>query len=250
MILNGGTVAGGSIAIGGTGGGAMAYLYAGSDNPSTISSTLNGTSGLVKFGQGTLVLSGNNAALTGNIYVDSGTLNIQNGGALGVTGITNVTTVAAGASLAVQGNTAVGGNSLTLNGAGVGGAGALVNVQDCNSFAGPITLNSNSQINTVSGTLTLGGLLQGAYDVTKTGSGVLAITGTNTLFGVLKVAEGTLLATNSLALGSTMGGLGPVVSDGATLAIQGGMSSAVPVVLMGSGTNGNGGWRVLADRTP
>ena len=133
MILNGGTIAGGTVAIGGTGGSTTAFFYAGSDNPGTISSTLNGNSGLVKFGSGTLVLSGNNATLTGNVYVDSGTLNIQNGGALGVTGISNFTTVAAGASVAIQGNTAVGGNSITLNGSGVGGNGALVNVQDTQS---------------------------------------------------------------------------------------------------------------------
>ena len=62
-----------------------------------MSSALKGSSGLVKFGPGTLVLSGNNAGLSGNIFVDTGTLNIQNGGALGGGGIGSLTTVAAGA---------------------------------------------------------------------------------------------------------------------------------------------------------
>ena len=124
MILNGGTLSGGTVAFS-----TPALIYAGSSNPSAISSALNDSSGLVKFGSGTLVLSANNSGLSGNIVVDSGALNIQNAGALGATGSGNITTVAAGASLEIQGNTAVGGNFITLNGTGLSGGGALQNVQ-------------------------------------------------------------------------------------------------------------------------
>ena len=115
----------------------------------------------------------------------------------------------------------MGNNYLTLNGTGVGGEGALCNVQDSNSFAGCITLNSPAEVSTPSGTLTLTGALQGGYDLTKAGTGTLVMGGVSELFRLLNVAEGTLTAENSLALGSS-GGLGATVSDGATLAVQGG----------------------------
>ena len=233
MILNGGTLAGGAVAFYGT-----PLLYAGSNDPAAISSSINCSMGLVKFGPGTLVLSGTNTGLSGNIYVNSGVLNIQNPWALGAIGTGNTTIVAAGASLQIQGNTAVGGNAITLNGTGLNGTGAIQNVQGSNSFGGPITLNSNSQI-TVSDTLTLSGYIQGGYDLTKTGSGTLVLTGVSTLFGAMNIAEGTVTAANSGALGLP-GGVGATVYDGATLQLQGGIAVPnVPITLNGTGTNGN-----------
>ena len=61
--------------------------------------------------------------------------------------------------------------------------------------------------------------------MSKTGTGTLVIAGVNTLFGAVNVTEGTLLATSSSALGFAAS-LGPAVSDGATLALQGGIGSS------------------------
>ena len=235
MILNGGTLSGGTVAFG-----SAPLIYVGSNDPGAISSALNASSGLVKFGPGTLVLSGSNTGLSGNIYVNSGAINIQNAWALGASGTGNNTMVAAGASLQIQGNTAVGGNAITLNGTGLNGNGAIQNVQDNNSFAGVITLNSNTLINTTSGTLTLSGPIQGSYDLTTSGSGTLVLAGANTLFGAVNIAEGTVTATNSGALG-LVGGIGATVNAGATLQLQGGIAvPSVSLTLNGAGTSGNG----------
>ena len=228
MILNGGLVSGGTVNCGSQ----PALIYAGSSNPSTISSTLTSSSGLVKFGPGTLVLTGDNSSgLRGNSVISSGVLNIQNAGALGASNGLCTTMVAAGASLEIQGNIAVGNDYLYAQRFGRQRRRAATE-HGHNSFAGPITLNSNAEVNTVSA-LTLSGVLQGSYDLTKTGSGTLVLAGGNMLFGSLNVAEGTLTAANSSALG-LQGGIGATVSDGATLAVQGGISLPAAVVLSGS----------------
>ena len=49
-------------------------VFAGSSTASTIAAPLSTTMGMVKFGPGTLVLSGNNSSLTGGIVVSSGVL--------------------------------------------------------------------------------------------------------------------------------------------------------------------------------
>ena len=60
------------------------------------------------------------------------------------------------------------------------------------------------------------------------------LAGTSTLFGDLNVAEGTVTAQNSSALGLA-GGIGATVSDGATLVVQGGISLPATVTLSGYG---------------
>ena len=97
IILNGGTLAGGT-GVDYMGPTAPLMIYAGSSNPSEISSPIisHTTTGMVKFGPGTLVLAGSTSGLLGNIYVDSGALNIQNDCALGFSGSGNTTMVAAG----------------------------------------------------------------------------------------------------------------------------------------------------------
>ena len=58
------------------------------------------------------------------------------------------------------------------------------------------------------------------------------------MLGAVNVTAGTLMATNSFALGFS-GGIGATVSDGATLAMQGGISVPAPIALNGAGA-GNG----------
>jgi autotransporter-associated beta strand protein len=233
MILNGGMVTGGTLAFSNS---STSLIYAGSSNPGTIASTIQGSLGLVKFGPGSLVLSGSNGqTLSGPIVVSSGTLNVQNSGALGAGGAGSPVTVAAGAALELQNNVALGNVPITLNGMGPSGGGALSNVQDNNSLAGTITLGSNSQINTTAGTLTLSGLIQGSYDLTTSGAGTLVLAGTSTLFGAVNITNGTVMAENSAALGPA-GGIGTTVQSGATLGVQGGISLPAAVVLNGFGT--------------
>ena len=66
-------------------------------------------------------------------------------------------------------------------------------------------------------TLTYGGIIAGAGDLDKTGTGTLVLDGVNTFTGTTTVQTGTLEVTDANALGGT--GTGTVVQSGATLKI-------------------------------
>ena len=186
MILNGGTLVGGSVIFPGE-----PLVYAGSTTASSVASGIVGDHGLTKFGPGTLVLSGNNSNFSGGMTIDAGVVRAQSSLALGPSGWASSVTVAAGTALEIQGNTAQRNVPVKLNGTGIGGNGSLCNVQDNNSLAGTINVASNSQIRTTAGTLTLYGPVQGNYTLTKTGNGTLVLAGTSGChFPVFTVAGG------------------------------------------------------------
>ena len=239
MILNAATISGsGNLKWNNTG-----MLFAGTSTASTIGVPITGDLGLTKFGPGKVILSGNSgAAFLGNVTVDAGVLNVQSGGALGLGGTSSAAFVASGAALELQGNVAVPGVAITISGSGLSGGGSLRNVQDQNSWAGAVILDYNSQIGTDSGTLTLNGPIQGGYNLTKTGTGTLALTADSSaaFFGAIAVNQGTLDVSNSGALGSLAGGGNTTISNSATLAIHGNVTLPQSLVISGSGLTGVG----------
>jgi autotransporter-associated beta strand protein len=241
LILNGSsTIYGGTLSLADTSGSAVTGLiFAGSQG--TISSTIQTSQGLVKFGPGTLVLSGNNGTtLGGPVTVDAGTLYAQSGGALGSGSVT----VAEGASLALQsaggftlGNT----GAITLNGTGVGGSGALANSGGNNSL-GNVTLASNSQINVASGSLTLGPVQGSSYSLTKAGTGtlVLASSSDGSFPSLVALTAGALNLQNNNALGTNA--ISVTVANGATVQLQGcgAISNTASSLSLSGAGSGNG----------
>ncbi|AEV37819.1 protein containing Outer membrane autotransporter barrel domain [Pseudovibrio sp. FO-BEG1] len=158
---------------------------------------------------GTTILSTTNSGYTGGTTVSGGVLDVRNGNALANTGdvsvnggrllITNTETV---------GDTAVSGGSLEI------GTGATL-------FADAFTLTD--------GTVTGGTLKGSSYTVengnidtaltgtgplTKTGTGIVRLTGTNTYTGGTTVSEGVLVVDGSISdvtiNGGTLGGSGTI----------------------------------------
>ena len=202
IILNGGTITGGTVSCGSN----PALIYAGTDNASTLASALQSSAGMVKFGLGELILSGGNTSPSGTIYVNSGVLNSENANALGTTGSGNGTIVSADASLELQGGIAIGNEYLTLNGNGVNGGGGLKNISGANSIAGPVAFNNPTLINTIAGSLTLSNTISGNA-ITKIGAGMLVLSGNNSSYiKAITVSEGVLKAQNSGALGTSAAG--------------------------------------------
>ncbi len=246
MILNGATITGSS----GITWNQAGMVFAGTSTASTIGVPITGNLGLTKFGPGKLILSGNNGAtLTGVVTISTGVLNVQNGGALGPGGSGNEVSVASGAALELQGNVTVPGVPLAISGSGVAGGGGLRNVQDNNSLAGIVTLNYNAQIGTDSGTLTLLGPIEGGYNLTKTGTGTLALPADSSsgFFGAISVVQGTLDVSSSGALGSIAGGGNTTIGGSATLAIHGNITLPQSLVISGSGLAGVGSLRNTQD---
>ena len=234
MILNGATLAGtGSVNFGGKTG----MVFAGSNTASTLAIPLSTTLGMVKFGPGTLILSGNNSSLTGGIMVNSGVLVAQNNNALGPGKSGDDVLVAAGSALELQGGVNLPAVEVSISGTGVANSGGLCSISGANSLPGVLNLTNNLQITTSSGTLSLGPI-QGSYNVTKTGTGTLALSAnSSSLFsGSITVSAGVIELLNSGALGMVGGGGNLTISNGAAMALSGNISlPAEPITLGGTG---------------
>jgi len=132
-------------------------------------------SGFTKNGTGQLVLSGNNS-FSGPVTVNAGILTVAHNNALGAAGTWN-NAVSSGATLAVQGNITVNEGSFNIQGTGVGGNGAIRNVSGTNTLGGMINLQADSSITANAGSLTFTGDTAANYNLTTSGAGSLNFSG-------------------------------------------------------------------------
>jgi fibronectin-binding autotransporter adhesin len=153
--------------------------------------------GIVKAGDGTLVVGGANDGNISNgiCYIQRGVLRLANSAGLGQT--TAGTVVQGGAALELTNNITVGAEALTLNGAGISNGGALRNVSGDNTWGGVITLGGDgSRINSESGTLTLTTniIMTAAQTITFGGAGNITVFSSlfNAIGSVIKDGAGTL----------------------------------------------------------
>lgn len=187
-VDSGSLVLAGNVALGGN----RTLSIIGSGN-TDINGIISGTgsSGISKSGTGTLTLRGANT-FAGNVAIGGGIVNIRHNTALGTT-VGNVT-VSSGAALELQNTITVGlGEDVTsVAGSGIGGMGAIRNVQDNNVWNGSIALTGATTIGVDAGTLTVNGVVSGAFGLTKVGGGVLRFAGAtaNTYSGVTTVTDG------------------------------------------------------------
>ncbi len=165
---------------------------AGAGYTATVSAPILGASGLIKTDLGALVLSGTNT-YTGGTTIEGGTLS-----------------VGADANLGGVGNLTLDGGNLTVTG----------------SFASARTVDveASGGINVGSGdTLNLTGNLTDTAALTKSGAGVLEISGAGAYAGALGVAAGTLQVNGAL------GAAAVTVQSGATLEGSGTLGGPVSI---------------------
>jgi fibronectin-binding autotransporter adhesin len=217
----------------------------------TISSAITGTTNLIKDGTvaGKLILTGNNSALTGGVYINNGIVQAANANALGA----GATTVLGGAALELSGVITVA-NAISVAGSGVGGAGAIHNVSGNNTLSGTLTETSSTTIAADTGTLlTMSGTLTGANTATTfagagninaalitTGTGTVDINSTgnvtfsgataNTYTGNTTVNSGTLILGKTAGVNAVAGNL--TINGGAvTLAASNQIADTASVTL-------------------
>ncbi|WP_304441715.1 S-layer family protein [Limnohabitans sp. G3-2] len=175
----------------------------------SLTNDISGSYGLTKVGAANITLGGTNT-YSGTTTVSGGILAISLAQGLGTTAAG--TSVATGARLLLPGGLNVGAEAITLNG------GSLELQSGTTSLSGQVTLGANSSIRVDSGAqLTLSGLVSGTDRVlTKTSTGTLVLTGTNTYSGGTLVSAGTL----QLGAGGATGSIEGNVTNNATLAFN------------------------------
>ena len=191
----------------------------------TISAKLAGTGGLTKTNStGTVTLSGANT-YAGPTQVNEGTLQATQ--ALSLPGQTT--------SGLIQ---VAGGTTLLLNAGSAGefAAGDLANVLANASFAANSTLGINATT-----TIVAPASFNGAFNLSKSGSGALTLTGANGYLGGTTVSAGTLVLSGSGTLGAgtgtlTVDGTGAIVSLGTTNQTVGMVTLRNAAQITGTGT--------------
>jgi autotransporter-associated beta strand protein len=164
---------------------------------------------LTKSGNGQLVLSAANT-YSGGTVLSAGTLTAGNNGALG----TGTLTPSAGTITATGGPISLA-NAVSLAGSITFGGSANLTLTGAVTLTGSFTLTvNNTGVTTLAGAI---GEAGGSRTLTKMGSGVLVLSGTNTYTGTTTVMSGSLLVNGSQAGNvvavkntATLGGSGTV----------------------------------------
>ena len=212
VILNSGTLTGGTLAFGTNHG----YIYSNSKTAATITSVISGSGGVTVLGMpgSVLKLTANNT-YTGNLIVEGVTCNVT--GSLGMGAAANSATIDGQGVLSMPYSTTTGRNYI------IGSGGGSLDVP------GSYVLNMSNP-------------LTGPGDWHKTGTGSLTLNGNNTFGGSVYVDAGTLAFNGRTTFFGTNGTI--TVANGACFkAWTWGSGSTVitnDFVLNGSGIGGNG----------
>ena len=216
-ISNTGTITGSGfgLTLGGAAGGTLASIVG------------TGTGTLTKENAGTWTLSGSNT-YTGQTAVNAGTLKAGKISAF------------SSASDIILANTA--GVVLDLNSFN----NAIGSLTGGGTTGGNITLGSASLTIGASNSspVKFAGVISGTGAIIKTGTGTLTLSGVNTYSGLTTVSTGVINIQSSAALGATSAGT--VISNGAALQIQGGISVAEAFSLLSPGISSDGGIRSIS----
>ncbi|WP_052088523.1 Ig-like domain-containing protein [Comamonas thiooxydans] len=260
LTLNGGTLTNGTsaftidnaIALGASGG---TFNIGGGSGAAqvTLSGVVSGSGSLIKNGQAILELSGNNT-YTGATNVTAGTVIASHANAFGTTA--GATTVASGATVRLAGALTFA-ESFSLAGTGKSVSavnyGALHQISGNSTVSGTVTLTGDADISAASGsTLTVSGLMSGAFALNKTDVGTLILAnsgneasltaGTTISAGVLSIADDNYLSFGTLTLnGGTLNITGVTTVDNAIAlasasTIANSVNATLSGVLSGSGT--------------
>ncbi len=206
-------------------------LYVGNYGVGTLSVTSGGSVGnnygYIGYNSGSyglVTVSGSGSKWTNNGYLyignsGTGTLTIADGGTVSVAGTISVGTAG---TLNLTGGSLVTQSVVGSSGAAFNFGGGTLQLTKATTVALGMTLtgtNGNGKVDTNGFAVTLSGSLSGVGGLTKTGSGVLTLAGTETFTGGVFVQKGKLVLAASE---SNVATLDVETAAGATLSITGG----------------------------
>lgn len=217
-------------------------LSGASTDANEISGIISGTGIVKKSGTSTWALSGANT-FSGGVLLHKNTLCVNNSNALG-TGTLTIIQGALNNTLTLD-NTSGAPITVANNPVSITNNFRFVGTNNLNLGSGNITLNADISCNAIAGTLTVDGVVSGAYAFTKNGNGTLVFNATNTYTGATTINAGILQIANVQGTGTTAGGV--TVNSGGTLALSGGIAvGAEALTLVGTGYSSAGALRNIS----
>ena len=163
-------------------------------------------------------------------------------GASNLSNINDLAGVDLGSVLFTGGGYTIGGNRVRL----AGGVSTGPDMTGVDTFNAEVALVGDLTVSVADAkaTVALDGVIGGAPGLSKAGAGRLVLSGANTYLGTTRVEAGVLDVQNPTALGLTSGAT--VVAGGAALDVEGGISLAEPLTLLGSGPDAEGALNSVA----
>ena len=184
----------GSVALTDTAAAAVGLSVGNNNGTATYSGLLSGSGSITKLGTGAQTFSGLNT-YSGGTTLAAGTLNIKSAKAIG----TGTFTINGGT---IDNTSGIPITLSTNNVQSWAGNFSFTGSSDLNLGTGNVTLTAARTITVSAGTLTVGGVISGAFSLTKAGSGTLALSGANTYSGATALSAGQLNINNAHAIGT------------------------------------------------
>lgn len=182
-------------------GGGNRFIEVASGTSATLSGVVTGVGEFWKSGAGTLVLSNTSNSFSASVVIQSGTLRVNSMSNLGGSGNLFIG----------QG----GSGTFSYNGSGAESTGKLGDYAMQGGNSNTIEILQTSANLTV--TSNIGENTGGAKALTKTGNGILTLTGSNSYTGGTNVNAGTLVVNGSLASGAVSVASGAKLKGGGTI---------------------------------
>jgi autotransporter-associated beta strand protein len=196
--------------------------------------TLTGTGSITKDGTGTWYLNQANAYGAG-LTVAEGLLRLGHSDGLGTAG---TATVNSGAEIQLISNAMILNKAFALSGTGTSGGALRVWTNMTVTCLSNLNLTADATVWVdVGAQLWQQGAVAGVGNLTKTGTGMLAVNGSNAYAGNLTVSAGSLLVGHGSALGIGAG-MATIQSGAELVLISNAMSMTKPLSLAGLGSQG------------